>query len=117
MPTRMTTLVALALAGLGSGCGKGGSPTTSADPTTNLYLEVRNMSAYRMTISVLLSGDSTRLGQVNAGTTARFAVPKALVNVGVPVRFFAEPTVAGRMYTEEIVLSAGRTARVTIPPG
>ena len=114
---RLAIPTALALATMVSGCGKGGSPATSADPTGKLYLEVRNRSAYRMTISMVLSGVSTRLGQVNAGATARFEVPKALVSMGVPVRFIAEPTVAGRPVTEEIVLSPGQTARFTIPPG
>ena len=113
----MRTFVALALAGTVSGCGKGKSPTTSADPATEIYLEVRNRSAYRMTISMVLSGVSTRLGQVNAGATARFEVPKTLVNVAALVRFIAEPTVAGRPFTEEIVLSPGQTARFIIPPG
>ena len=117
MRMRAATLFPLALATMVSGCGTGGSPTTSADPASKLYLEVRNQSAYRMTISMVLSGVSTRLGQVNAGATARFEVPKTLVSGGIPVRFIAEPTVAGRAVTEEILLSPGQTARFTIPPG
>ena len=115
MRLRIVTLRALATRV--SGCGAGGAPTTAADPTSKLYLEVQNRSAYRMTITMVLNGVSTRLGQVNAGATTRLEVPKTLVTVGVPVRFIAQPTVAGRAVTEELLLIPGQTVRFTIPPG
>ncbi len=94
----------------------GDEAVETAGPTT---LKVINQGFSDMTIYVVSSGGQRiRLGLATGTSTTSFVIPKSVVNGGAtPVRFIANPIGGpGPSIGDEITISPGEQAEVTIPP-
>lgn len=111
LPVVLATLMLLSV----PACSK--TPPASVDPMAPAMLEVENQSFYDMNVYVMRNGMRIRLGTVSGNSRAVFELPRTAVNVGLPVRFMADPIGSSRApYSQEIAISPGDTVVMTIPP-
>jgi hypothetical protein len=91
----------------------------SAAPEGATQVEVLNHSSLDMDIFVSRSGQRVRLGTVTGNLTKRFTIqPGQVAGVGT-VEFLAVPVVGGlarSISSEPILLGAGKTVELEIPP-
>jgi hypothetical protein len=85
-------------------------------PREGATLMVDNQSSDQMTIYAVRGAERVRLGQVVGLARRAFAIPSTLVN-GVSLRFQADPLARTRApISQEIVVWAGDTVTMIIPP-
>ena len=94
------------------------TPPPPVDPAAPAMVEVENQSFYDMNVYVVRGGMRARLGTVSGNSTKVFEIPRTFVNVGLPVRFQADPIGASRTpFSQEISVGPGDTIVLRIPPG
>jgi hypothetical protein len=90
--------------------------TNGPVPREGATLVVHNQSSDQMTIYAIRGAERVRLGQIVALARREFAIPHTLVN-GIALRFQADPLASSRSpISHEVVVWAGDTVTMTIPP-
>ncbi len=112
---RATLAMLTLLAAAGAGCSK--APPASVDPMAPAFIRIENQSFSQMTIYAIRGSVRIRLGQVMGNSSEVFELPRSLVNVGVPIRFMADPLGSNRTsFSQEIGVGPGDTVSLRIPP-
>lgn len=109
------TVIALLLAATVA-CAPRAATNGAAAAWEGATLVVHNQSSDHMTIYAVRGAERVRLGQIVALARQEFSIPYTLVN-GVALRFQADPLASSRSpISHEVVVWAGDTVTMTIPP-
>lgn len=80
-------------------------------------VEVNNQAWMDMTVYVVDGARRVRLGTATSLRTVTLRIPDAVVGLGRPLRFQADPVGSSNVANSfEIHVSPGQTVRLTIPP-
>jgi hypothetical protein len=106
---------------VGGACGRGSAPTTTPDPdaTEQARARIENRASVDMDVYLIRNdGQRIRLGFVEGGKTATFAIAATLTAGAISIRFEARPVRrSGRtVVSEPFAVSAGEELTWSISP-
>jgi hypothetical protein len=112
LPRAILTLASLALAT--AGCGRRHPSAYRAVPT-EWSLTIENHHWLDVEVSVLHSGQSTRVGLVTAASSQTFVLPSYLLGPGGDIRLVAMPIGGGRsIVTQLVTIGGGQSVEWTL---